>query len=123
MPIFPDETDLLSLFECEPTLFDKSKDFPFYYNEANYKFTNGVEEFSVTISPSYGEVRIEVKELDSHNLMMQLDLKRVEKYEITADRRDCSSILMTRQEEDLLQTVEVVFKPRFKVIFKDHLTE
>lgn len=49
MPIFPDEIDLLSLFETEPILLDStSKDLPFYYNEATYRFSNGKEDFIVS---------------------------------------------------------------------------
>lgn len=33
MPFFSGEDELISLFECEPTLLDNnSKDMPFYYN-------------------------------------------------------------------------------------------
>ncbi|MGG4266062.1 hypothetical protein ABEW06_12670, partial [Peribacillus simplex] len=61
MTIFPEENDFLSLFECEPMLLDTtSKDLPFYYNKATYRFSNGEEDFIVTLSPSYGEVKIQV---------------------------------------------------------------
>lgn len=57
-PVFPDETELLSLFECEPRLYDtSSKDLPFYYNQATYQFSNGEEDFLIVLSPSYGEVK------------------------------------------------------------------
>ncbi|MCM3665895.1 hypothetical protein M3204_15880 [Mesobacillus subterraneus] len=123
MPVFPGEDELISLFECEPTLLDNhSKDTPFYYNEAKFNFTNQEEEFDVTISPSYGEVKIQVKERNSTRLITLLDLKRVEKFEITSDKKERSSILMTIINEETQQTVEVDFKPNFKLIFKEHLT-
>lgn len=122
MPVFPEEIDLLSLFECEPILLDKSEDLPFYYNEASYHFNNKEEEFHVTISPSYGEVQIEVKERTSQDLIALFDLKRVGKFEIIEDKKETSSILLTINNEETQQTIELGFKPKFKVVFMEYLT-
>lgn len=119
---FPNENDLLSLFECEPTLFDNtSKDF--FYNEATYKFSNGEEDFTVTLSPSYREVKIQVIHRNSSKLISLLDLKRVDKFEITVDKKDLSSVLLRNQDDDFTQTIEIDFKPKFKLIFKEHYSE
>ncbi|MDA1675639.1 hypothetical protein [Bacillus cereus group sp. TH152-1LC] len=120
MPVFPSEIDLLSLFETEPTLLDTSD--PFYYNEATYRFSNGDEDFVVILSPSYGEVKIKVTKRDSNRLLSLLDLKQVEKFEITTNKKDHSSILLTVINEDSQQMIEIDFKPYFKQIFKEHLT-
>jgi len=123
MTIFPEENDFLSLFECEPTLLDSnSKDFPFYYNKATYRFSNGEQDFIVTLSPSYGEVKIQATQRASNRLLSLLDLKRVDKFEITADKRDHSSVLLTVVNEDSQQMIEIDFKPYFKQIFKEHFT-
>ncbi|WML58098.1 hypothetical protein [Neobacillus sp. PS2-9] len=123
MAIFPEENDFLSLFECEPTLLDNtSKDLPFYYNKATYRFSNGEEDFIVTLSPSYGEVKIQVNQRATKRLLSLLDLKRVDKFEITADKKDHSSVLLTVVNEDTQQMIEFEFKPYFKLIFKEHFT-
>ncbi|MBA9029276.1 hypothetical protein [Peribacillus huizhouensis] len=123
MDTFPGENDLLSLFECEPMLLDStSKDLPFYYNKATYQFFNGKEDFIVTLSPSYGEVKIQVTQRTSNRLLSLLDLKRVDKFEITADKKDHSSVLITVANEDSQQMIEIDFKPYFKQIFKEHFT-
>ena len=123
MTIFPEENDFLSLFECEPTLLDStSKNFPFYYNEATYRFSNGEEDFIVTISPSYGEVKIQVTQCTSNRFSSLLDLKRIEKFEITADKKNHSSVLLTVVNEDTQQMIEVDFKPYFKQIFREYYT-
>lgn len=123
MAIFPEENDFLSLFECEPTLFDSSSnDLPFYYNIAKYQFSNGEEDFIVTISPAYGEVKIQVTERASDRLLSLLELKRVSKFEITTDKKDHSSVLLTVLNEDSQQMIEIDFKPNFKLIFKEHFT-
>lgn len=121
MAIFPEENDLLSLFECEPTLIDNnSKDLPFYYNKAIYRFSNGVEDFIVSLSPSYGEVTIQVTQSTTQRLVSLLDLKRVDKFEIKADKKGYSSVLLTVVNEDAQQLIEIDFKPYFKQIFKEH---
>ncbi|VDG97015.1 Uncharacterised protein [Lysinibacillus sphaericus] len=123
MTIFPEENDFLSLFECEPSLLDStSKNLPFYYNEATYRFSNGEEAFIVTLSPSYGEVKIQVSQRSSNRFLSLLDLKRVDKFEITVDKKDHSGVLLTVVNEDSQQMIEVDFKPYFKQIIKEHLT-
>ncbi|MFP7296917.1 hypothetical protein [Neobacillus niacini] len=123
MPIFPDEIALLSLFKTEPILLDStSNDLPFYYNEATYRFSNGKEDFIVNLSPSYGEAKIQVNEHTSKRLLSLLDLKRVKKFEITADGKERASVQIKVDNEDSQQMIEIDFKPHFKQIFKEHLT-
>jgi len=123
MPIFPEENDFLSLFESEPMLLDTTtKDLPFYYNEATYRFSNGQEDFVIKLCPSYGEVKITVSMHSSNRLLSLLELKRVEKLEITADRNERKSVLLTIDNEDSQQMIEIDFKPYFKQIIKEHLT-
>ncbi|MGY3312886.1 hypothetical protein ACV242_001382 [Peribacillus simplex] len=123
MAAFPEEHDFLSLFECEPMLLDTtSKDLPFYYNKATYRFSNGEEDFIVTLSPSYGEVKIQVTHRTSNRLLSLLDLKRVDKFEIKSDKKDHSVVLLTVVNEDYQQMIEIDFKPYFKQIFKEHFT-
>ena len=123
MPIFPAENDFLSLFESEPILLDTTtKDLPFYYNEATYRFSIGQEDFVITFSPSYGEVKIQVSMQSSNRLVSLLDLKRIGKLEIITDRRERASVQLTIINEDSQQMIEIVFKPYFQQIFKEHLT-
>lgn len=124
MTIFPEENDFLSLFECEPTLFDTtSKDLSCYHNKAMYQFSNGEEDFIVTLSPSYDEVKIQVNQRVSNRLLSLLDLKRVKKFEITVDKKDISSVLLTVLNEDSQQMIKIDFKPNFKLVFREHYTQ
>ncbi|MFJ7940291.1 hypothetical protein ACIQYG_17460 [Peribacillus sp. NPDC096622] len=99
-----------------------SKDYPFYYNKATYRFSNDEADFVVTLSPTYGEVKIQVSRCGSNILLSLIDLKRVEKFEITSDKKDQSSVLLTVINEETQQMIEIDFKPYFKQIFKEHLT-
>ncbi len=50
--------------------------------------------------PSYGEVKIQVTQRISNRLLSILDLKRVKKFEIPADKKERASILLTVINED-----------------------
>lgn len=117
---YPEENELLSLFECEPTFLETHPTYLFFYNEATYKFSNGFEDFIVTIHPSCSEVKILVTKRSTKNLITYLDLKRVYHFEITNDKKDSSSILMKVEDDTRLQTIEIDFKPNFKLIIKEH---
>jgi hypothetical protein len=49
-----------------------------------------------------------------------MELNRVEKFEILEDKKDTSSVLLRVWNNESVQTIEMDFKPRFKLIFKDH---
>ena len=61
-------------------------------------------------SPSYGEVKIQVTHSTSNRLLSLLDLKRVVKFEITVDKKDHSSAILTVVNEDSQQMIEIDFK-------------
>ena len=123
MNSLPDEYELLALFECEPVLRDsQTKNLPFYYNEATYRFSNEEESFLVRITPAYSEVKIQVNHRVTQRLISRLDLKKVDKLEIIADTKKISSILLTMDNDENLQTLEIEFKPHYKLIMQDHLS-
>lgn len=120
---YPEENDLLSLFECEPILLDSTeKDIPFFYNEATFQFSNQEEDFIVIISPSHRKVKIQVTHRASAEVTTLLDLRRVDHFEIIADKRNRSRVLLRSVDDDFSQTIEIDFKPRFKLIVKEHST-
>lgn len=120
---YPEINDLRSLFECEPTLLDSTeKEVPFFYNEATFQFSNLEEEFIVIISPAYRRVKIQVTHRPSTEVTTQLDLKRIDHFEIIADTRNHSSVLLRSVDDDYTQTIEIDFKPMFKLRIKDHST-
>lgn len=119
---FPNELELLSLFESEPELSDDSKEMPIYYKEAVYRFTNGEEDFVVHISPAQGEVRIQVSRSGSGRMICLLDLKQISKFEILADQKEQSSILLITENEQAEIIVQVDFKPYFRQIIKEEFS-
>lgn len=106
----PDEMSFLSLFECEPFLLDEK--IPYYYNQAIYKFRNdNAEVFIVSISPSFGEIRIEVSIEGTNEPISVLELKNIESLEILSDKKYESKLQITSANS----IMRINFKPRFKI--------
>lgn len=106
----PDEFELLSLFECEPTLLDR--DVPFFYNKATYEFINSVNErFIVSICPSYSDIKIQVYSANNNELLSVFDFIKVDAIFIISDKREESKIEIRTE----VGVVCINFKPRFKV--------
>ena len=106
----PDEIALMSLFECEPEMLDKGV--PFIYNEAIYKFYNGNnEQFTISIAPSYGDIKIQVNIEGTNELLSYLDLKNVELMDIISDKKNESKIMITSENS----IIKLNFKPKYKI--------
>ncbi|WP_404466727.1 hypothetical protein [Planococcus rifietoensis] len=123
MPDFPTELELLSLFESEPELSDDTEEMSTYYKEAVYRFTNGEEDFVVHISPAQGEVRIQVSKTDSGRMISFLELKQISKFEIMADQKDHSSILLITENGETEISVQMDFRPYYKQIVKEEFSK
>lgn len=54
-------------------------------------------------------------------MLSLLDLKRVKKFEITADRKERRSVLLTVENEDSELTIEIDLKPHFKQLIKEDI--
>lgn len=107
---FPDEISLLSLFECEPELFDNVV--PFFYNTATYKFRNMCNEsFIVSLSPSYSDIKIQVYTFDNE-LISSLDFMSISSMKIISDKKNEASIII----RTVCASIEIHFKPRFRII-------
>ena len=71
MDPFPEEWELLSLFEVEPTITDR--DVPWFYNKLTFETTRGEDHIRCEIEPGYEILRLvwwrghhEVLSLDLH---------------------------------------------------------
>lgn len=58
--------------------------------------------------------------MNSNKVLSILNLKRVNKFEITADKRELSSVLLTVLYDDSQQTIEIDFRPKYKLIIREH---
>lgn len=106
----PDEISFMSLFECEPELLDNGV--PFFYNQATYRLSNqNKEDFCVSISPSYHEMKVTVTLSGSNEVISVLDINNIEAVEILSDKKDESKIMITTSNN----IIKINFKPKYKI--------
>lgn len=108
---YPDEVDLMSLFECEPTFID-SLDVPFFYNESTYHYVNDKNQsFTVKICPSYNELKFLIKNgsIELSNIM----LNTVSCISILSDKKEEKRIMITSEYFIL----KITLKPAYQFEF------
>lgn len=106
----PEEYELVSVFECLPTLLDD--DVLYYYNVATFEFENANNEvFKVRIAPAYGDFRMEVTRQNSPEPIAEFDFSGMSELEILEDSKDTTKIGIA--SDTLYITVQM--KPRFFV--------
>ncbi|VWX37606.1 hypothetical protein [Exiguobacterium oxidotolerans] len=118
MKSFPEKLDLLSLFSVEP-------DAPvplFYYDESTYRFQNAVEQFIVRLTPASGQFSLQVNQRSDDWLVSRISLEAVSSFEIIQDDREAARILLTLEKDEVIQTVEIDVRPKFRLIFQERLT-
>lgn len=109
-PQFPEEHELISVFECIPRLTDEG--IPFVYNGATYEFVNQTnEQFIVDISPAYGDIRILVTDRETQQALADLNFKQASALEIVEDNRTASKVAINSER----QRVIIQMKPRFVI--------
>ena len=59
---FPEDHELLSIFESEPTILDA--DCPWFYNTLTFTGERSGIEYLVRISPAYGELEVRLGKLN-----------------------------------------------------------
>ncbi len=57
---FPEEHELLWLFESEPELLDTEEGFPFFYNTSTYHIFRFGFEILCSFQPSYGDMDLTI---------------------------------------------------------------
>ncbi len=118
----PTALELLSAFGTEPELLDTvTESLPFEYNQATYRFSNEREGFCVIIFPASDQFQLTVTDLVNQEVVILFDLQRVDKLEILADNKERMALLLTLIHDDIMQTLHLEFKPRFKSFFKENL--
>ena len=70
MDPFPDEWELLALFECEPTITDR--DVPWFYNCLKFETKRGADEIRCEIEPGYGILKLHWWQRGKEKLTLEL---------------------------------------------------
>ena len=116
----PEELDFISLFECIPLKKDQNESF--LYDESTFIFTNEINRFEVKISPFYNSFSLSVTDLEDDEIFYY-SLESVTKIEIMNDNKESKAIrLFIDQGIDRFITImDLVFRPKFKVVLKEVL--
>ncbi|KLV28641.1 hypothetical protein [Priestia megaterium] len=116
----PEELDFISLFECTPLKKDQNESF--LYDESTFIFRSEMNRFEVKISPFYNSFSLSVKDLEGDEIFYY-SLESVTKIEIMNDNKESKAIrLFIDQGIDRFITImDLVFRPKFKVVLKEIL--
>jgi hypothetical protein len=106
MKPFPEEHELIWLFESEPKLTDK--DVIWYYNDLTFTIERGSDYVECVISPAYGEIKLRWSR-DGVELV-HLDVKSVASLEVIK-ATDADLLKATFKEGNRLRPLLIRLKP------------
>ena len=106
MKPFPEEHELIWLFESEPRLTDK--DVIWYYNELTFTTERGNECVECAISPAYSELKFRWSRVGVE--LVSLEVKRVSGLEVIK-AKDADLLKATFGEGSGLQPLLIKLKP------------
>ena len=109
MKPFPEEHDLIALFECEPVLADK--DVPWSYNHLTFKTTRGLDQIVCEIEPGYHTLKFEWKQ--NAQSLVTLDLNWVAG--LTAELTGQAEALIATFRDEHLKPLRIQLKPNVSV--------
>ena len=105
MEPFPEQYDLIALFECDPVLADK--DVPWSYNHLTFRTDRGSDQIVCQIEPGYHTLKFEWKQ-DGQRLVL-LDLNWVAG--IATELDDHAEALVTMFRDQNLKPLRIQLKP------------
>ncbi|GAB1808306.1 MULTISPECIES: hypothetical protein [Priestia] len=116
----PKELDFISLFECIPLKKDQNESF--LYDESTFIFTNEINGFEVKISPFYNSFSLSVTDLEDDEIFYY-SLESVTKIEIMNDNKESKAIRLFIDQgiDRFIMIMDLVFRPKFKVVLKEVL--
>lgn len=116
----PEELDFISLFECIPLKKDQNESF--LYDESTFIFTNKINRFEVKISPFYNSFSLLVTDLEDDEIFYY-SLESVTKIEIVNDNKESKAIRLFIDQgiDRFIMMMDLVFRPKFKVVLKEIL--
>ncbi|GAB1780149.1 hypothetical protein V7094_29310 [Priestia megaterium] len=116
----PEELDFISLFECIPLKKDQNESF--LYDESTFIFTNEINRFEVKISPFYNSFSLSVTDLEDDEIFYYR-LESVTKIEIMNDNKESKAIRLFIDQgiDRFIMIMDLVFRPKFKVVLKEVL--
>ena len=118
MPKIPEEFELLSFFEVEPSKLDEDPNFPFFYNSLQYNIVNDSERIEVHLSPAYGDMEIIWEQQGP--LKFNWRVYHIESLQI--EKKDGLEYLIIKSKDENIADCYLWVKPHFKIIGGMNLT-
>ncbi|WP_299819940.1 hypothetical protein [uncultured Pontibacter sp.] len=113
---YPEEYELMAIFESEPDMLDSTTDVPFYYNKSTYKYSNPEKEvITFSMTPSYDEVSIKVSKENFE--IANMNLQHISSLSVLSDNKEEKRIMLTGRN----YVLKVQLKPRFNIQFAEEL--
>ena len=109
MEPFPEQHDLIALFECEPLLTDKGV--PWSYNHLTFTTTRGHDRIVCEIEPGYHTLKFEWSKSDER--LVSLDLNWVAG--ITTDIQGQTEAMIVTFRDKKLMPLRIQLKPHVSI--------
>lgn len=108
---FPEEYELISLFESEPQLMDE--DIPWFYNTLAFKIQRESDILSCMISPAYRSFSIDLT--INERKIYSLGFRDVEGLTIEKDK-DVERLIVEMNNESTFVTLIIQIKPQIRIL-------
>jgi hypothetical protein len=113
---FPEEYELLSFFEVEPSVLDK--EVPWIYNIVTFEKIYANETLVCTFSPSYGDLNLKLIQNGIEKLILNLSF--IERVEVLKDTNREHLRIQFKEHIPLIDFLLAV-KPEVKIIWGTEL--
>jgi hypothetical protein len=112
-----EEFELISFFESIPQYKKELYDIPFYYKESHFSFDNKKDYIEFTITPSIGEVKINVVEKLTKRNFCHLNLTGIELLKILNDNKEHKTfeLIDTNEDKEIKTTYVITILPSFSL--------
>jgi hypothetical protein len=112
-----EEWELVSLFESIPQNKEELYNIPFYYKESYFTFENEKDCIEFTITPSIGEIKINVEEKLTKKNFCHLNLTGIELFRIINDNKEHKTIefIDCNEDKEIKTTYVINMVPYFSL--------
>jgi hypothetical protein len=107
--LFPDEHELIDIFESEPSVLDE--DMPWYYNELRFELKRNESVLEATIMPSVSDVKLRWHNEKQTFASLQLEDVRGLKIE----KKNGIESLCIMFEDSLVRDLFIITKPYISI--------
>ncbi|WP_284640776.1 hypothetical protein [Paenibacillus silviterrae] len=113
MDIFPEEHELIDIFECEPQLSLEELDIPDYYKQWRFVLRRQTDVLEFEVEPSISYVYLRWHQ--ENKVLMELSLEEVHGMEIK--KQENSEFVLLSFREECLKALTIRTKPYIAIVW------